>query len=103
MREHVERKAESWVAQQSGDMISIRGVVRFPNDFSTSHLTPHEQLTAETGVPHFVVGFGRDKEPFCSPDLVGQVHFQGNGFERTVASVMVLDGEARISVPVRIA
>lgn len=103
MQEHVERESGSWVARQSGDMISIRGIVRFPNNFCTSHLTPHEQLTAETGIPHFVVGFGIDKEPFCSPDLIGQVHYRGHGFEKTLASIVVLDGDARISIPVQIA
>ena len=103
MREVVDREMGSWVALQRADIVSIKGVVRFPNSFSTSHLELNVQLTAEGRVPHFVVGFGRDKEPFCSPDLIGQVHYQGHGFEHHLTSVVVLDGDARICIPVRAA
>lgn len=101
MHDHCERPLESWTALQSAGRLSIRDVVRYTNDFSTCHLALDPHLTAETGVPHFVVGFGRDKEPFCSPDLVGQVHHQCQGFDEPVQGIVVMDGEARIHVPVK--
>ena len=67
----------SWLAWKEGGTLFIRGVVRYPNNFSTARLSLDTKWTSDTGTPHFVLGFGRDKQPFCGPDLVGQVHYQG--------------------------
>lgn len=91
----------SWLAWKEGGTLFIRGVVRYPNNFSTARLSPDPKWTSDTGTPHFVLGFGRDKQPFCGPDLVGQVHYQGPWPGDGPHSIVVIDAEARISLPVK--
>lgn len=93
----------SWSARHEHGRLRIQGVVRYPNDSSTAQLSPEAALSAQTGVPHFVLDFSRDKEPFCGPDLIGPVNYYGPPLDPAVRTVVVIDGDAMISIPVRAA
>ncbi|WP_290591653.1 DUF4242 domain-containing protein [Arenimonas sp. SCN 70-307] len=45
----------SWLAWKEGGTLFIRGVVRYPNNFSTARLSPDPKWTSDTGTPHFVL------------------------------------------------
>jgi hypothetical protein len=58
--------------------LRVLGKARFPSMFCTATLEPAPEL-ALPGTPHHTlvmrVSFGRDKEPFAGPDLIGPVAF----------------------------
>ncbi len=99
--ESVERTLPSWVATQQGDGLSIQGVVRYPNRSSTAGLRLVPATAGAAAAPCFVLSFGRDKEPYCWPNLVGEVAFHGGGFPAGLKEVIVMDGDTRLVIPVR--
>lgn len=65
---------DGWAAV-SGWTLQVRGVARYPNDFSTATLEPMTEATLPRGTRAFRVVFHRDKEPFCDVDLIGPVTY----------------------------
>ena len=58
--------------------LTIEGKVRYPNDFSTARLEPvDEGRLASPTRRAFAVAFHRDKEPYCGPDLIGPIYYEG--------------------------
>jgi hypothetical protein len=65
---------DSWKAEWENGALHISGTTdRFPYDFFTASL--RRVRSDDPGIARYEVVFGRDKEPFCGPDLVGPVHF----------------------------
>ena len=69
--------AETWIAKWEGSVLHISGTTDlFPNQFSTSHLQRRSSKNEyDENVLTYEIGFARDKEPFCTKDLVGPVHY----------------------------
>ena len=65
-----------WEARFERGTLHVWGsATKYPNDFSTATLV---RLAADPAYPDvliYEVGFNRDKEPFCGPDLIGPVHY----------------------------
>ena len=68
--------SETWKVEWEKAVLYVSGMTDlFPNDFSTSHLRRRTvEGNEEVNVACFDLGFARDKEPFCTKDLVGPVH-----------------------------
>ena len=65
-------------AELSGGVLRVLGQARYPSAFCTASLEPAPELALPgTGADTLVlrVTFGRDKEPFAGPDLVGPVAY----------------------------
>jgi hypothetical protein len=67
---------ETWHAKWEGSVLHIDGTTDlFPNDFSTSHLRRRTtENECDGDVVAYDIGFARDKEPFCTKNLIGSVH-----------------------------
>jgi hypothetical protein len=90
---------ESWKAEFEGSTLHISGVVKYPNDFSTASLERVESH-AGSGVVCYRLEFHRDKEPFCGPDLMGQVHHRERHLPRGATRIRVEVGTGQVEFPI---
>lgn len=89
----------SWKAEFEGNTLHISGVAKYPNDFSTASL---ERVTSDTSseVVSYRVVFHRDKEQFCSPDLIGPVHHFERHLPTGAARIRVAVGSEQVEFPI---
>ena len=62
--------------------LCVLGKARFPSEFCTATLEPAPELALPGTARDTLVmriSFGRDKEPFAGPDLVGTVAYYAHG------------------------
>lgn len=93
---------DSWSAVMQGGALLVRGKARFPNDFSTASLTRRQYSIADGDTLTFDLVFNRDKEPFCGPDLIGEVtHFERNLPNDVLKVRVIVGGETEVRVPIQ--
>ena len=90
---------DTWKAEWKNGILHISGTTDlFPNEFSTSSL---ERIEGNDEVSYKIV-FHRDKEPFCSKDLVGPVHYFESDTPENAKTLKIIGSEyehVEISIP----
>lgn len=89
---------DTWKAEWENGILHISGTTDlFPNEFSTSSL---ERVEAGNILSYKII-FNRDKEPFCSKELVGSVNYFENNIPTKAKSLKIL-GNANEYVEIQI-
>jgi len=80
----------------------VRGKASFPNDFSTASLKRRQYSIQDGDILTFDLVFSRDKEPFCGPDLIGDVtHFERNLPDGVQKVRVIVNKETEVQFPIQ--